>query len=279
MNKNLLSLLAGMLALAMVFAGCTASKQSLDRYDTSMYYIHQEGGQYWLTLKNSVEELNNSSINASTGYLFPRFTSVAEMRQGIISGSYLEDRDAKLYMTALTAVCPKNEDGSLQIVNLDELCDFNKPQDMDISLIEWQGDNYWASLKGETTYAYIHYVETEAKYPGYLGEYKDFLTDPLITIDRQEEDENRGAIVYYVHNDWAEFKYICYEISVGAKHVYVQEVYALARSGAHGPYRITLWGKEDVGCFCVVMYDLTERPSVEWLSQFGVREYVETEVA
>lgn len=282
MKRKLLSILGITLLLLLALAGCCSAPPKITQYNTAHYSIAVKDGQYLLTPINTLFSINSrSSINASQHLLYPKFSSVSEMRQGIITGSYMEEPLAEAYMYALTSSSEVST-GTIEICNLDKLYECTTPSDMDTLNIVWYGGSYLFNLSGETTLAGIHCCDQEEYIANFNEGYMDFLSNPKVVVTNQEAIEERSATVYYSTTSIAEMKDICYEIIDGDKHIFIQETYLLESNhdlleeSSATPLSIKLWGTENAGYFYGSIHNLSERPSVEWLSQFGIREYVET---
>lgn len=86
MIKKPLAILGGVLILLLALVGCASNTKEPTQYNTALYSITVEDGRYLLTPKDTTDPVNTSKV-----FLYPQFSSVAEMRQGIITGSYMED--------------------------------------------------------------------------------------------------------------------------------------------------------------------------------------------
>ena len=173
-----------------------------------------------------------------------------------------------------------NTDGTIEICNLENLYECVMPSGMKLKNVVWRGDSYYFNFTSETVWGAIYCCDEDAVQTEMV--YKDFLSNPLVTITKQEVIEERAAEVYYYTTSVAELKAICYEIHEGEKHMLVQETYVLGgdcdlEKSSTVPLRIQFWGTDNSGWFYGGLHGLTERPSVEWLSQFGLKDYVETE--
>lgn len=289
MKRKLIPIIAHTIIFLLALAGCSSEADVPTHYDTPMYSITVENGQYLLTPKSTTSDETvpssvgaPSSIDTCSSLLFPSFSSVAEMRQSIITGSYTEGEYGVLYMNALTS-SSDNEDGTIEICDLNKLHDCTMPADMDTKYISWYGDYYAFALTGETSeWGAIIYGDTEGYTDTFNEEYMDFLSNPNVTVTKQEQIEDRAATVYYGFTDIAELKDICYEIREGDKHIFVREKYLLdadhdlMKKSSTVPSSIDVWGTDGDEYFYGSFFHLSERPSVEWLSEFGLTPYVDS---
>lgn len=277
------------------WTGCSSKMEKpteiCKEYHNSYYSIINENGRYYLIPKTEVGvQGNTTSVDVYRVLLFPQFASVADMRQGIITGSYMEEdellAEAYLFSFDYQADNEVSTINDIEICNIDNLYECILPTDLTTRYIEWHGKDYVYKVYGETATGWIYCCDVDQYTAELSSEYKEFLYNPDVTVTEQWDTEERNASVYYVttvHGN--KLKYICYEIQEGDKRVFIQETYALeldhdlTEPSADVPTMVYFWGTDNSGYFTGWLSDMSERPSLEWLSQFGLREYVETVVA
>ena len=242
-------------------------------YDTPLYSITVEDGRHKLIFKDTPPTLNiPPNFGVSLRLIYPKFQSVEQMRQAIITGSFTEPE-----LIALTFASDAAE--GIEICDPDHLYEVIAPEDFSLDYISWHGKDYYFDLNGETAQGSIHCYNQEDYEEDFSNGYKDFLTNSNITITKKQITLNRLATVYYGHTDVAKFKFICYELRAGNKKMYIQEEYLLEHENSDEPVSsdvpttIGFWGTEDGGYFHGYFTNFTERPSVKWLKQFGIIPY------
>lgn len=267
MRRHILLIICVSLLSTLLY-GCSSNTQKTIQYDTPLYSITVKDSNYNLAPKTPL-----SDADACIRLIYPEFQSIGEMRQGIMKGSFTEQ---ELYAVSCTS---PSKDGGIEICDLDHLYEFTAPNEFLLKKIRWCGKSYDCDLTSENVRGGI-FCYNEEEYTEKLDNgYKNFLSNPLETLIKQEEIDERSATVYYCNTSCAELKYICYEIRVGNKKMFIQEEYVLKIDGdtqkvsSDVPATIHLWGEEHSGYFYGVFFDFTERPSVEWLSEFGITPY------
>lgn len=272
MKKHILLFIVASTLVALL---CGCSSQTNEKLQNDTYYntpshsITVKDGQYNLTPKTPL-----SDVDASMALVYPQFTSVEEMKQAIITGSFTEE---ELYALSLNS--PSGDSG-IEIYNLDHLYECTAPAEFSLENITWYGKYYVFALSCEKMWGGIDCYNEDEYTVKFANEYKDFLSNPNLTFIKQEEIEERSATVYYYNTDRAELKYICYDICIGNKKIYVQEEYVLEikddvlKESSDVPLRIEFWGTEHSGYFSGIFFDVKERPTVEWLCEFGITPYV-----
>lgn len=252
-------------------AVCVGEQESIPTqtsYDNNYYSITENEGRYILTPKEPPEDPTGNWC-ASRAFFYPQFTSIGQMQQEIITGPISKHE--------LFALClpSQSENGEIEICNPNKLYECTAPKEFNLEHITWYRTNYTFSLAGDTANGLLYCYDETSYTESFHNNYKDFPG----TLTKQKWTLNRFANVYYCSTSVAQLKYICYEISVGNKKIYIQEEYQLEIPYSdqpvsdHIPSSIQFWGTENGVYFYGDLYDLTERPSVEWLSQFGLVPY------
>lgn len=242
-------------------------------YDTPIYTITEVDGQCKLVYKGMPPTLSiPPNLGVSLRLLYPEFQTVEEMRQAIITGSFAEEE-----LIALTFASDAAE--GIEICDPDRLYEFTAPKELRPGSITWYGKSYSCKLTGETVQGWISCYDREDYEKSLNDEYKDFLTDPLVTITKRQVTLHRFASVFYGHTDLEKYKYICYELREGNRKMYIQETYLLEEEedgqtvASQVPDSVCIWGQENGGYFHGSFREFTERPSTAWLCQFGLTPY------
>jgi hypothetical protein len=100
---------------------------------------------------------------------------------------------------------------------------------------------------------------------------KDRFTEIKTNEDRTE---------YYQSNQTGEWKTVWYTITQGESVIQVQEEYKLKDSEGNIvsediPTEVFTYGKKGNVYFTITHRKLTQKPTVEWLSQFSIEDYKE----
>lgn len=245
------------------------------RFDTPLYSIVRENGRCDLIPTQTLPtDKDPSDAMVRMGFDFPEFSTVDEMRRSILSGSISENQVDTIYRMS---VLP---DGTAPIVDLDRLYEFTAPDDLNTKdVISFEGNKYGTRFSNDDVSVYMDCYEsgayTEAFNSSLCG-YLNFLSNDLITLIRQETVKERSATVYYTSTSVCKSMYICYELQHGDKHMYVQEEYVLehdsplSRPSSTIPEMIHLFGTDGDGYFGCAIFGPEERPSTQWLLEFGL---------
>lgn len=271
-----IGLAAAAACLALLFLGLspqTPQTAEPKQYDNSLYSITVENGQTWMIFKDDPPTLDiPSHFGVSLRLIYPEFETIAQMQQAIITGSFTETE-----LIALTF--GKDDADGIEICNPNQLFEATAPEEFTLDHITLLGTDYYFDFHSDTAQASIHCDNRTDYEEEFSSGYKDFLTNSNITITKKQITFNRFATVYYGHTDVAEFKFICYKLRAGNKTMYIQEEYLLKidkdreQVSSEVPETISIWGEENGGYFHGYLTDLTERPSLKWLVQFGITPY------
>lgn len=274
-RKHLLSSIAIFLAVS-ILSGCSAKSTPITpaRIDTEVYTINRVDGRYYLT--------PNIPIGTHDHLDYPRYSCVSEMRQGIISGFPASDFLAPLYLSSLLHNSA-SEEGMIKICDLDNLYECSLPFGYKSYNVYWRGQTYQFSFTNGDTSGIITCHDEETYAEEFNQGYLDFLSNDELTLTEQTEIHERSATEYYLTNrSGAKKKYVCYEISRWNKKIIVQETYYLSgytEPSSTVPFCINMWGIDESGWagepryFDVYVAGTKNRPSVKWLSQFGLTPY------
>lgn len=222
---------------------------------------------------------DNSGTQVNEMLYVPVFSSVEEMKSKLLSGDIPEQQIEGLrHISAGTS-------NVLKIANPEAFCEATLPDDMEVSEIYFYGTYYTQNVQSETGInGYVEEVETvqafkeiiKEGYPLGLGENTEILSVQHI------KDRNAQVTTYHLQNGYHTL--VSYEIHQDNATTYVVEHYDgnydysdVFTSSESDPIPSTIrFFKEEHGLYLKgFLYSLPSRPSVEWLSSFGLTPYVE----
>ena len=170
---------------------------------------------------------------------------------------------------------PRDGNG-FRIIDLDHVCDAALPDELISRGVIWEGPSYLFPFDDENNVTgYLNVLSPEDYATVFAKEYAEFFNREQITVTSRYHTEERNAEIILYSTDSADQKRIRYTLPNG---VTVDEKYVLtSRSGLLEtsptvPAFIWLYYESESFCFTGEIYGLTERPTVEWLSKFGLQE-------
>ena len=242
------------------------------------YVLKVENGQYLMEFTEKAP-----SFSGSQTIFWPEFSSVEEMKNAIETGDFSD-----LEMEALRMFAKKNESGDVLVCDLNNIQDGVVPDDFKLTNVQWTGSNYTLTYRADKE-AFIGIVLFDDDYykSSFDEYYSNYLEYHTVKLTGQGQEPERNATVYYYESPSTKLKQIQYVIQSEEKTYYVNEYYATGRTDGspstttddHSdtvPQYVQVWGT-DKGIEFYAMIDINERPSMEFLSQIGIRKYVETE--
>lgn len=237
----------------------TPTEQSIE---TKQYRLFWENGKSYMEFSTAAPATGNGFLVALE---HPRFSSVYEMKQGILSGDF---SDAEL--CALRAYTPSNIN-TVEICNIHSLYEATLPAGIEIEHIELYGKEYTFEFDGGN----ISYITQETFEYEVERTYNGSALSDSISITSIEAIADRNAEVMRYNYGGSEIERVRYTNETSNGMQYILEVY---KDGVVS--RLCILGTLGNAYYKVnYVENLTQRPSIEWLSAFGLREYVETEVS
>ena len=236
--------------------------------------ITVENGQYLLEFSEG-----NSASNAEAVDV-PTFSDLGKMKAVIEQGKFTEAQIKAIKTFS------KDANGKIKILDPNNLYEVTTPEGFKRNYIAWRGKYYdmdYVHEYNEDTFMGIHVMNDGYYERSYEEDHK-----PLGTfLDEQADDPERNAKVYSgVYGDVIE-KYVVYDIVENGKTLHVLEKFMLGvKPGVDPtfwedeisetvPYYVKIWGEQDGVKFTVGLFYPKTRPTLAYLSQFGLIPYVE----
>jgi len=241
--------------------------------DNNNYIIKKDNGKTLLQFKKfTIETLNNGTYEMEANIL-PIFRNLKEMKSNILEGSIDEK-----YLKGLQRFA--NEEYVLEICDLDSLSDVRLPNDVTLDHVTWHGKDYSYSIAWNCGTGSVRYLTEDEYYSNALPECSklDLVDSVKIRYTEYIEDRQANATVYMAGHQL--YTNLLYQIVDENRILYVSETYVGGADGGYPPRTIRICGEENgvyfYGFFLIAYDDpAAVRPSVEWLSSFGLTPYVE----
>ena len=285
MKKIYLILIAWVLSFSSVvaFVGCnTSSNQSGDTTEDTTpllegefkplenynYDIVVKRGKYYIVFEEGIE---GSTIGLETTTV--EFSSLKELKDTILNKTF--DR---AQLDKMNRVFPKDENG-IMICNPNKLYEPVLPNKMKIREVHLSGLSYFFAIEEiGVANGFFQYHTSEEYREVFKRDYEEYFFNPLMHITDRRQVADRDAVITYYNTSKAELKTIQYQIGG----LYILEDYILSCTNAGGltvsdtvPNSVKIYGKKNGLCFVLSLHGFEERPTVEWLSSFGIREFTD----
>lgn len=166
----------------------------------------------------------------------------------------------------IRSVFPRDENG-IRIIDVDHVYDAVLPDGLFFNYVGWEGPSYVFDLSDQDSVRGSLRVLTKEDYAEvYASEYETFFDRANLTVISREHDAERDAEVVLYETPSGTYQTIRYTLPNGVtavEHYHAPEGTLLA---------VHMFGETDAAAFYATLYELTERPTVEWLSRFGLTE-------
>ena len=231
------------------------------------YYLSVVSGQYYLHYTKERSNILNDLGSLSFGSLDELIDKIRNNR--------FEEREHNVIRTAFR----RDENGVL-LFDLDHPFYPVLPHGMVVNEVGWNGLTYSFGISeaggdGSGTFAYLHVLPRDVDSQTFEREYETLLDREQITVTSRTRTEDRNAEIVLFSTSSADQQRIRYTLPNGVivDEQYVLKSYtSLLKASALIPQMIHLYYESERCCFTVSIFGLTERPSVEWLSRFGLSE-------
>ena len=241
-------------------------------YSYNRYQLFKADGRYYIIYKGQQEPTNpNGLIQEEAPAIY--FTSTKEMKEDILKGTFTKEELKEL------SRFHRDKGGAIRVCNLDKLYEPTYPADLNPT-VRWHG--YYYTWEFDSDVSSSSFVMSFNTYPDYPDAYELWHLGPL-AYRRENADiiksvtttsDRNATVIKYTTADNRTIKSFWYKIESGDKTLLVEERHDLTFEITFKKYCIDIYGKQGDKYFRVINIETTERPSVEWLSQFGLQEYV-----
>lgn len=272
-NRALIVILSSIL---LILTGCAAESAPAETFH-AIYdnYSVSEEGENWL-----VNITNEATISQADQQVLASlsFDSLEDMRNRIMNNLLTEGE-----LAIMQSSFPKTEDGNVIVPNMNDLYQPILPDDLGCAQVGLCGTTYTFHLDANSLLGsgYVHFYDDEAYDNVFAEQYTNFFDNERITVVESWQDEDRSSTVTLYTTNAGTFHHVIYTISNNGKDIIVSETYCiesknsiLLKASDTVPYRMNVFVQDNGNKCRIYLTRLTERPSVEWLSSFGVEEYV-----
>jgi hypothetical protein len=253
--------------LALVIFGASMIRPSEIVLDADYYKIRKADGIY--VMNTGLPGLGYGSLSESRPPELIKFESLADMRR-IIFGGQLSDRAVRISKSFKRA-----KRGGILLFDPNNMQDIVVPEDMFVDgLIIWQGYCYSFSFGNDALGGSLYYSCIDGSQN--LAEKEIQIEEHGVTILSVTHDAKRNATetVFQAVSSQHVWKQIVYTVTEGTKTVtFVENYWDSAKQEV--PNRIIFWGTVDGNFFHGNLFGMKERPSLEYLMQFGLKPFVE----
>ena len=288
------------LAVFLMLTGCTENAHPGERVAQTPYYdIYEENGTRYMHLDPETFPLDavisdGCVVKTVSAMIDPEiyFCDLEEMKKDIETGHFTDEELHHIYRRCYVF---GTGDPTVKIIDTAKLyepllpAEFQSKRESDECILWEISEGYSYAFETQELNASFSIGQKELYASCYDQEWTRYTQDTAVNVKITQEAD-RDATVLTVNDKKALRKLVKYEIEDEQKNLTVIEDYRLSAVVGYELSRISLYGIEDGQYFYVNLepqYDLEatepyeekkakyefERPSVEWLSQFGLRRF------
>lgn len=261
------SLFLALICLITFFSGCSSEE----------YQLVKKSGNYYIKLNKQFE----SSATVDNAYVQElantvRFDSMEEMINDIRNGSFTKEELVKISRFEADAA------GNIQVCNLDTLYAPQLPSNYILYGIDWDGQNYCFIIQNGNT-ADPFFLQDESDWQERWEKELNWNTGVLRldVTSTQNDPERNGTVYFYPYAtytpdgqsiEYANRKSCVYTFERNGNTFYICEDYDSDAPDAI-PSNISIFGISQGQHFRIFLSKLEERPSIDWIAQFGLQVY------
>lgn len=229
------------------------------------YEIVKEDGEYYLVFDEEKYSHDDSERCGIT--YFTTFENIEAMKNGLLYGQMSEKQLEQVSMFR------RDEQGRVEIPDLDNLWDITYPDGSELHFVYLQDDRYALNVKAEGMGYFFVNETTQKQFDEEMSYIDSWPEEDEEWLEEQYLDTQSGAMVYH-HIDSVGNKRIMYVYTIidGEKTICVREEYRLEESETL-PFYVNVAIGEKGRYVDIYINDISQAPTVEWISQFGICDY------
>ena len=243
------------------------------------YFVFDNPEQYY---SSPTEDELDISIMVPTA----KFDSVEELISSVKKGTLSDEQKRAI------ALFEKDENGRIEICNLDEMYQAKLPISCTVENVSWYGDHYTFTLDiPNATAGYLKIVTKDNHELSLKNEIDTVFNNPMVTVINTETDAEGREITYY-STSAGYFKLIRYTHSDETRDLTIIEKYRIKIDNSSDnilyetltvsesiPSKIAIYGLQSGQYFEVSAFELSNEIESDWILSFGISKYVEVEAS
>ena len=232
------------------------------------YTLLERGGNYYIRLNRSANgSVANDHLTSSDPVSRIQFSSITEMKNDIQSGNFTQKE------LDIIATFDRDDAGQIQICNIEKLYEPTFPAIFNSYIVTWYGDSYRFKLTSSNSEAIGNFTfQTKEFFDKNIVYYTIVDTDKLHSMTTNDD----GSITYEYTSSFGIYVRLTYRtIDLDSKQLFIVEE-VIPEISEDIPDRYLIFGCEHGQYYYLTINEHEEKLTLDQLSQFGIREYVET---
>ena len=229
----------------------------------------------------AVDENTDYSLSVVDGRNYLNFDGGNAASSSIKDTVYFETVDAMVTAIRTNSLSPDQcetirnsfpqDANGIRIVDLDHVFDAALPDGLFVNCVEWEGPSYTFEFDDENgVFGNLRVLTKEDYETLYADQYTAFFDRAGITVLARGNVADRNAEAVLYESPDGTLRAIRYALANGV--TVVETYFAPGGTSSAIPVTVELYGETDAAAFYAKLYELTERPTIEWLSRFGLTE-------
>lgn len=258
------------LFLTLILCSCN---QTARANEGKRYYLRPVGDSYRLVIDDEVLNSIESTIDVKLiKQASIAFDSIDDFVDTLKNGKLSNEQLAVAYKTF------KRDDNGIKVCDINSIKIPVSPNEMNCKTVYWNGELYSFYLEKENNaIAYYHVLDKSTYDNQYENNYTRFFENENVTITKILELPD--STEYYYSTAKSDMKKIRYALSNNNTNLIIDETYRLSmvdgtiETSNDIPYKINIYGEKAGDYFSISIFDFVGKPSPEWLTQFGIKNY------
>ncbi|MBE6543677.1 MAG: hypothetical protein E7675_04695 [Ruminococcaceae bacterium] len=227
------------------------------------YRIERNGNYNYIVLSKELKKHSKLPDDICIRKPTLIFESIEEMRDRFLNGKFSEEEKQTL------AKFNKDKDGNIQTFNFDVLYEPVVPEDGKVEIYVSSGFSYTANVFSEKYDDCLFQYYTKEQFDDmYQRRCVDYLAEIKATAFEITNEQQTTTIYHYKNGE--EYTTVFYEIKTDDSTLTIFEGYSGFATQETIPDSIAIYGITNEFYYTYRFGYFNERPSIEWLSQFGV---------
>ncbi len=259
------------LILYVCISAVSCSKNNAD------YSFENKDGQSCIVFDDISQYVIDTNNRPGRKRLSMSFSSLKEFKDTVTNGKLTDEQKSHI------ATMFKKENDVVLTCDFNNLYDAKLPPNISAGYISWSGEYYSIDLVfNSKLYGYLSYYKPSHFKYFFENDYETFFDRDLIHVT-ETKDLGNGKTATYYYTEFGKFVKVRYSLDAGGKTIIVDKQYTLEidwddmRVSSTIPSCIELYCDEGDKGWTVSIYDPPKDPTDEWLIQFGLTPYVETD--
>ena len=263
-----------------VTSDTTSSEAAPDGYfATPDYTVSVINGVYYLKFTEENGEGDESGANGDNAIIadqsFLAFSSIDQMKQAFREG-LLTEKQLKTIQTKFTVT-----DWGYELCNFEEMLCPKAPEGVVVDAVYLYGLNYNFNVRGAGELTAGVYLGDAGKYERQYDSFMEIISNHQLDSHTTETRDGVAYETYVITTNVAQIKYVFMTIPAEGKATPTRVIMRFLLQSQTQPDEVSdtvpravyIYGEENGMPYDYLIHGVSEAPTIEWLSSFGLAPY------